>query len=203
MTSAAPLEAQHPEAPTPKIATPCALGAGGFQVPETSVKDYNSIAVSLSNVAVFAGGFTLNNLLATETPPSPTLLSIAFVLFSSALFIGIWVQFSLRRGERGREFYSWKDGLAYFLLGLMGTVMLMGFILLSVVVVKNGNTVAGAFGIGLVSVVASLIFIELWQERKTDALALRGLSRRDCEEAEQDRAGIKTSESPTNRELDN
>jgi hypothetical protein len=132
----------------------------------TASTSYIAIASSLSTVAVFAGGFTLNSLLTVESPQSPTLLSVSFTLFSFSLFVGIWVQVSLRRGVINGGGHR---GLVEFLLSVMGIVIMAGFIILNVIVLRDssgsGLKVAGGFGIALTGAIAIVICVDLWNRR--------------------------------------
>jgi hypothetical protein len=115
-------------------------------------------------VATFAGGFTYSTVITLRTDPSTihvdkfddisTLLSSAFILFSTSLFFTIMIQIVLRAIDPDTTIANdSKHHGVQFLFALSAVLLIVGFVLLDVVLIKSGEESVGIAGSILVGVV--------------------------------------------------
>jgi len=109
-------------------------------------------------VAVFAGGFTYGTLI--SLPPTldnfdyiSTLLSFAFILFATSLFVGISIQYLLRR-HRADEMLLFNMWLASQIhTALVIIFLIAGFVLLDIILLNIGDKGAGILGLTLLPII--------------------------------------------------
>jgi len=112
---------------------------------------------SLATVSLFAGAFTFGTLLnlpndggafdPQQLPCITTLLSLAFVLFSTSLFLTVALQIILRREPLQAILYGRKRSLVAIHFLLISGLIMGGFIVLNGVLIVSGQRAAGTVGI--------------------------------------------------------
>lgn len=109
-------------------------------------------------MAVFAGGFTFGTIISLDTGLAnfayiSDLLSYAFILFASALFVGISIQYLLRR-HRADELLLFNMWLLSQIHTILVVLFLMaGFIILDVILINLGDKGAGILGLALLPLI--------------------------------------------------
>jgi len=121
-------------------------------------------------VAVFAGGFTFGTLISLPTTLDnfdyiSTLLSFAFILFSTSLFLAIFIQYLLRR-HHADELLLYNMWLASQIHTALVIVLLMsGFVLLDIILINIGHKAAGTVGLALLPMIPIWYFAVSYAER--------------------------------------
>lgn len=97
-----------------------------------------------------------------------TLLSVAFVLFTSSLFVTIAVQVSLRAYEPDKMLPEEPHLFTQVFVGTAALLVAAGFILLDVVLIQCGQAAAGGTAIGVTAFIAALISWISWRTHRSD-----------------------------------
>jgi hypothetical protein len=118
----------------------------------TTTQEYVRIAASLTNVGVFAGAFTFGTLLQISNSSENydyinRLLSIAFILFATSLFLAIAIQILLRRDVSTQPPSQRDAKLFVFHIGLVSGLLIAGFVVLNLVLMEIGQNAVGVTGI--------------------------------------------------------
>jgi len=134
-------------------------------------------------VCLFAGAFTFGTLLSLpgdggayrpdQVSAIANLLSVAFVCFSTGLFLTVALQLVLRREGIDRVLYGRKRLLVAIHFALIGILAVTGFIILNGILITIGQLAAGIAGIVLLVMCAAWItgsskgFLGVFQPGKT------------------------------------
>jgi uncharacterized membrane protein YfcA len=125
-------------------------------------------------VGVFAGAFTFGTLLQLSNSIEnydyiSRLLSIAFVLFATSLFLAIAIQILLRRDVSTQPPSQRKAKLFVFHIGLVSGLLIAGFVVLNLVLMKIGQNAVGVTGIVLLCLIAAWIGV-VWYAESSEML---------------------------------
>lgn len=152
--------------------SPQNLASANFKERRTTTEAYVRIAASLTNVGVFAGAFTFGTLLQLSNTISnyeyiSRLLSVAFLLFATSLFLAIAIQILLHRDVSTLPPSQRKARLFVFHVGLVSGLHIAGFVVLNVVLMEIGQNAVGVIGIVLLCLIAAWIGI-VWYAESTE-----------------------------------
>jgi hypothetical protein len=117
--------------------------------------------MSLTNVGVFAGAFTFGTLLSLSNTLEnfdyiSDLLSVAFLLFGTSLFVAIGIQYLLRRNDPTMPLTPRMRKICKTQTILIVALIITGFTMLDIVLINIGKKTVGIAGIIL------LYLIPLW-----------------------------------------
>jgi hypothetical protein len=133
---------------------------------QTPAESFVKFAISLTNVAVFAGSFAFGTLLLLPDTLDDfdyigDLLSIAFLLFASSIFIAISVQYlRLRRYIDSESLLPVMSVICQVHTVLIIAFLMAGFIVLNIVLITLKRKVVGIIGIIILGVVPVVRYAE-------------------------------------------
>lgn len=160
-----------------------------LQSRQTPAESFVKFAISLTNVAVFAGSFAFGTLLVLpdtldEFDYIGDLLSVAFLLFASSIFLSIGVQYLLRRYIDSESLLPVMSAICQVHTVLILASLTAGFVVLNIVLITVKRKVAGIIGIVMLGVVP-LWFLAVRYAESTGVLgvpvpAVEGESQREA-----------------------
>jgi hypothetical protein len=125
------------------------------KVPSESFIEYTT---SMTNVATFAGGFTFGTLFAIPSTLDKYdhvtgLLSIAFILFATCLFMGIGIHWLLRKYTSEECLSESRLAICKAQAVVILLLLISGFAVLNFVLIAVGQKSVGYVGIGLLCLI--------------------------------------------------
>ena len=127
----------------------------------------------MMTVATFAGGFTFGSLFAVPSDLHnydhiTDLLSIAFILFATCLFVGIGIHWVLRKYKSEECLSHSRWGACRIQAMVMLLLLIAGFAILDFVLIAIGKKSVGYIGIALLCIIPAWFCFIAYLERRPD-----------------------------------